>query len=232
VKNIYKEIEMNFKKYVRIKHGSAKDPVNANPENPAYEDLMDAVTALEKLPFPQGNHVAVLGSVFGYGSVCADFVRNTASHSVKLNLVNLSAETREKIKQAAPQIAFCQNPVDIAAAANGKAYVAVLKILLEAPEADILLCQGLFDVAFAGSGRPAGDDSLVKEISGIIKTSPKPVIFFCSPGHSFQGSGRENIVELPAISRVVRTAQFLVDYKNTLEVKALEANLGSGISFS
>jgi acyl-CoA synthetase (NDP forming) len=233
VKNIYKEIKLNFKKYVHIKHEPKKAPPVRKPENSDYEDLTDAVTALEKLPFPSGNHVAVLGSVCGYGSVCADFVRNTSSQAVKLNLVNLSEETRRKIKKAAPRIAFCENPVDIAAAASGEAYAAVLEILLEAPETDMLLCQGPFDVDFAeNEGRRAANEPLAEKISNVIEASSKPVIFFCSPGHFFQVPGRKNIVEFPTISRVIRAAQFLVDYKNTLMVKALEASLGQAISFS
>jgi acyl-CoA synthetase (NDP forming) len=223
---------VNFKKYMHITPGPEKAPEAGDSWNPDYEDLTDAVKALEKLPFPPGNRVAVIGSAFGYGSVCADFVRNTSSHSAKLHLVGLLGETQKAIKKAVPQIGFCQNPVDVTAAPNGEAYLCVLEILLNAPETDILLCQGPWDADFAESARLTVDDPLIKKISGVIEASPKPVIFFCSPGHSFQCPGQESIVEFPTLHRVIRVAQFLVDYKNALEIKALEAHLGSAISFS
>jgi acyl-CoA synthetase (NDP forming) len=232
VKYIYKEIKVNFKKYLPGMRDPRMALAAGNSWNPDHEELMDAVKTLEKLPFPAGNRVAVIGSVFGCGSVCADFVRNTATHSVKLHLVKLSEETQRKIKKAVPQIVFCQNPVDIAAVVSGEEYAAILQILLDASEADILLCQRPFDAEFAGSLQLEAEESLIKKIAGAVEFSSKPVIFFCSSGHSFQCPGQEIIVEFPTLSRVIRAAQLLVDYKNALEIKALEANLGSAISFS
>ena len=225
-------MQMEFKKYAKNVHRPNLANVSNNVRNALQVDVVDAIQALEKLPFPAGNRVAVLGSVLYSGSECAASVQKTAFSSTRLSLAKLSDDTRKKIQEAVPETIFCHNPVDISSKAGSEAYVAVLEVLLASPEVDILLCEGPFDMGLAACEEQHVKETLVENIAGLLENSCKPVLFFCSPGASFPGFWQNIIVGFPSIPRVINTVQFLVDFRDTLEVKILEGKLASAIRYS
>ena len=223
---------MDFKKLEKCNHHPKTKHKAGKVKNMHQEDIIDAVQTLAKLPFPSGNRVAVMGPVFGSGGECADHVESTIFHPTQLRLAKFSMATMKKIVVAAPEAFFFQNPVDLSSSTDNKTYAKILKILLDAPEVDMLLCQDPFDGDFPATEEPKVKEALADEIAALVKSSVKPVLFINNPEKVFPGTRKDAIVGFPTIPRVITAAQFLIDFKNTLEIKMLESQFSSAISFS
>ena len=177
------------------------------------EELCDAARALEKLPLPKGNRVAVLSPAGGYGVICSDYIE-TPSNRAPLCMARLSRETEEKIAKATFSFASCRNPVDVTASASVSMYGAAASAILEDPGVDILICLVFFSP-------PAMDRSLVEEIARRAKDSEKPLVVFAHHGPFTEGHlldfFRLGVVGYPSISRTVRAVRFLLERKALLE---------------
>ena len=89
------------------------------------EELFDWARALAWSPLPQGRGVAVLTNAGGPGVTAVDALEANGLH-----LAQLSAESKDRLRQILPPAASVSNPVDMLAAASPEQYGACLQVLL------------------------------------------------------------------------------------------------------
>ena len=97
----------------------------------SIEELFDMAMALEHLPLPRGNRVAIVTNAGGPGIIIAD-----ACEYSGLEVVELSPETQARLRDVFPAEASVRNPVDMIASATGKSYEVALKMVLDDPRVD------------------------------------------------------------------------------------------------
>jgi acetyl coenzyme A synthetase (ADP forming)-like protein len=97
-------------------------------------ELFDAVRLLANQPLPKGNRVAIVTNAGGRGIMCAD-----ACEAGGLQVVELSAELRERLRLLLPDEASTANPVDMIASATPAQYRAVVEAVGSSEEADALI---------------------------------------------------------------------------------------------
>jgi len=97
----------------------------------SIEELFDMAMALESLPLPAGNRVAIVTNAGGPGIIIAD-----ACEHLGLDVVELSPETQDQLRAAFPAEASVRNPVDMIASATAHSYEIALKMVLDDPRVD------------------------------------------------------------------------------------------------
>jgi len=97
----------------------------------SVQELFDIAMALEEQPIPAGNRVAIVTNAGGPGIMIAD-----ACESEGLEVVELSAETQERLRQVFPAEASVRNPVDMIASATSESYRVALEHILADPNVD------------------------------------------------------------------------------------------------
>jgi acetyl coenzyme A synthetase (ADP forming)-like protein len=98
------------------------------------EELIDAAGLLSSQPLPRGRRVGVLTNAGGLGILCAD-----ACEVEKLELPDLSEETRAALAEVLPGDGSLANPVDMLGSATGATYERVIPPLLADPRLDALI---------------------------------------------------------------------------------------------
>jgi acyl-CoA synthetase (NDP forming) len=177
------------------------------------EELCDAAKTLANLPPTKGNRVALLTPAGGYGVMGADHVE-LPKQRVPLVMASFSDKTKKKIRSMAVPYASVNNPVDLTASANDRLMAEVLKVILEDPGVDIVVCTAFFSPASI-------TNRLIPEIARCAKSSPKPVIVFTQYGpytdRYLRRFHKRGVVGFPSIGRAVRAARFLVERAFILE---------------
>lgn len=172
------------------------------------DEVFDAALAFTCQPLPGGNNVAILSNGGGASIVAADECERQG-----LNIVDLTPETRDKIKAVLPEFASSSNPVDTAGTVSFKIYAEVINALLLDPNVDALI---VIYVHTQMSNAIPPAEAVVE----IKQRSEKPVIS-CWMG----GSGTEEGVEilksgcLPNYSvpeRAVKALSALVKHRDFL----------------
>lgn len=97
----------------------------------SVEDLFDMAMALENQPIPGGNRVAIVTNAGGPGIIIAD-----ACESMGLDVVDLSDDTRARLRTVFPAEASVRNPVDMIASATADHYRIALDVILDDPRVD------------------------------------------------------------------------------------------------
>ncbi|HDR00239.1 MAG TPA: CoA-binding protein, partial [candidate division WOR-3 bacterium] len=97
-------------------------------------DLFAKAAALASQPPPGGSRVGILTNAGGIGIMATD-----ACIANGLELARLTDKTRTAMKQHVPPTASVSNPVDIIGDADEKRYAAVLKLLVEDENVDLVL---------------------------------------------------------------------------------------------
>jgi acetyl coenzyme A synthetase (ADP forming)-like protein len=97
----------------------------------SVQELFDIAMALEEQPIPAGNRVAIVTNAGGPGIMIAD-----ACESEGLEVVELSAETQERLRGLFPAEASVRNPVDMIASATSESYRVALEHILADPNVD------------------------------------------------------------------------------------------------
>jgi acetyl coenzyme A synthetase (ADP forming)-like protein len=100
----------------------------------SIEDVFDAALAFSCQPLPKGNNVAILSNGGGAAIVATD-----ECEKYGINIVDLTEETRQKIKSIVPEFASTSNPIDTAAAVSYKIYRKVIEALLLDKNVDALI---------------------------------------------------------------------------------------------
>jgi acetyl coenzyme A synthetase (ADP forming)-like protein len=98
------------------------------------EELVDVAALLSTQPLPPGRRVAVLTNAGGLGILCAD-----ACEAERLELTELSRETRAVLSDLLPREASVANPVDLLGSATAATYESALPPLLVDPRVDAVI---------------------------------------------------------------------------------------------
>lgn len=98
------------------------------------QEMFDLALTLSNQPLPLGRRVAILTNAGGPGILCAD-----TCEANRLQVPELSDETRGRLARFLPVEASKANPVDMIASAGPEHYRQAVEILLEAPEVDSIV---------------------------------------------------------------------------------------------
>ena len=128
------------------------------------EDVFDAALAFSCQPLPKGNNVAIVSNGGGASIVATDECEKQG-----INVVDLTEETREKIKKIIPEYASAGNPIDTAAASSYKIYNEVIQALLHDPNVDGVIV--IYVHSSISNAMPPA-----QAVVDAMKTSPKPII--------------------------------------------------------
>jgi acyl-CoA synthetase (NDP forming)/RimJ/RimL family protein N-acetyltransferase len=129
----------------------------------SMERLVDVSRLLLDQPLPAGPRVAIVGNSGGPGILAAD-----AAEAAGLSVVELAASTLDELRGAAPSAASYENPVDLGAGAQPELFADAVRVLLAAPEVDIVL--GVFtDTTVADPAQ------VVSQVAAVAADSGKPL---------------------------------------------------------
>ncbi len=98
------------------------------------DEMFDVAACLDNQPLPTGRRIAIVTNAGGPGILAAD-----ACDAAGLTVVDLSGETRERLRAILPATASRGNPVDMIASAGEAEYRDSIEAILRAPEVDSLL---------------------------------------------------------------------------------------------
>ncbi|MCX9075978.1 MAG: hypothetical protein OIN88_15235, partial [Candidatus Methanoperedens sp.] len=175
----------------------------------SIEDVFDAALAFSCQPLPKGNNVAILSNGGGAAIVATD---ECEKHGI--NIVDLTEDTREKIKNIVPEYASISNPVDTAAAVSYKIYREAIEALLHDPNVDALIV--IYVHTLMSNARPPA-----AAVAEMKKETQKPIIT-CWLG----GVGTEEGIEILKIGglpnysvpeRAVRALAALIRHREFLK---------------
>ncbi len=94
-------------------------------------DLFDYAVAFSKQPIPKGNRVAIITNAGGPGIMATD-----AAVRHKLQMAQLSDDTKQKLKEDLPPTASIRNPVDVIGDATHERYEAAVRHILNDENVD------------------------------------------------------------------------------------------------
>ena len=97
-------------------------------------ELFDVASILSRQPLPAGRRIAIVTNAGGPGILAVD-----ACQAHGLEVVELTAGTKDAIRQLLPAAAAVDNPVDMLASAPPAHYEAVLTLVLADPNVDSVL---------------------------------------------------------------------------------------------
>lgn len=178
------------------------------------DDLFDAALAFSCQPLPSGNNVAILSNGGGASIVAADECERQG-----LNIVDLTPETREKIKNVIPQFASNSNPIDTAGTVSFEIYDKSLKALHDDPNVDAIIVIYVHTMMFSAIP-PA--EAVVEMKQKCIKAKSRKPIIACWMG----GAGTDEGVEIlksgcipnyPVPERAVKALSCLIKHREFLD---------------
>jgi acetate---CoA ligase (ADP-forming) len=100
----------------------------------SMEEMIDTAIAFATQPLPQGKRVGIMTNAGGPGIIAVDECVQRG-----LLLPELTAESKDLLKEGLPREAYCENPIDTAATAGPPAFAAATKALLTDPNVDALM---------------------------------------------------------------------------------------------
>ena len=109
-------------------------------------EMFDLALTLSSQPLPRGRRVAILTNAGGLGILCAD-----ACEANGLEIHQLSAQTKRRLREFLSPAASVENPVDMIASASAEDFRKAVEILLCADETDALIILTI-DVGLADIG--------------------------------------------------------------------------------
>ena len=121
-------------------------------------------------PFCTGDRIAVLTNGGGNGVMAADAIDEN-----KLELAELSTNSKKKLKQVLPSHANINNPLDIIGDATSKRYADSLNVLINDDNIDAILVIVLFQT-------PTIDSSVTEVIIKAMEERKKPIIVAATGG--------------------------------------------------
>jgi acyl-CoA synthetase (NDP forming)/RimJ/RimL family protein N-acetyltransferase len=128
------------------------------------EALLDAVRVIDQQPAPGGPRVAIVGNSGGPEILAAD-----AAEVAGLQVVELGAPTRARVRAAVPTLAADRNPVDLGAAVQPEQLRTALDALVDSGEVDAIV------TVFAET-MAAVPDEVRAVIASVASTAPIPVV--------------------------------------------------------
>lgn len=167
------------------------------------DDMIDAMKIFKRGKSANGNRVVTISNSGAAGIAFADY-----SEALGLNLVSLSTETEEKIKQVIPPYGSPKNPVDITAQALKEQHIFIetVKIVVNDPEIDAIIVQTTF-------GGELGK-TICEKIAEIDRTTNKPIVVTVTGANEITGQGKEYLEK-------VGVPVYLTPYKTMVALKKL-----------
>jgi acyl-CoA synthetase (NDP forming) len=98
------------------------------------DEMFDVAECLDAQPLPAGSRVTIVTNAGGPGILAAD-----ACESAGLSVVELPADTREKLRACLSPAASLTNPIDMIATAGPDEYRRTVEIVLAAAETDAVI---------------------------------------------------------------------------------------------
>jgi acetyl coenzyme A synthetase (ADP forming)-like protein len=98
------------------------------------EQMLDVARVIVDQPLPNGPRLAIVGNSGGPGILAAD-----AATAAGLTVVQLDASTAQLLRRAVPTAGSWENPVDLGAGVPAMQLGEAVRILLDAPEVDMVL---------------------------------------------------------------------------------------------
>lgn len=165
----------------RIYSGIFKQVNAIQVEN--LEDLFSVASLFEKFSElkekMKGKKIQVITNGGGYGIICSD---NLSKNNMELS--ELSASTKQKIKKFMPSFANIGNPLDLMGDVTNERYKLALDACLDDPDVDLILLVVLYQT-------PLIDENVSDIISQASNMNKKPIIVVTN-SNSY---GEENIKE-------------------------------------
>ncbi|HSY16344.1 MAG TPA: GNAT family N-acetyltransferase [Jatrophihabitantaceae bacterium] len=129
----------------------------------SMQDMLDASRLLCDQPLPRGPRLAIVGNSGGPGILAAD-----AAERESLTVVELSADTKQRLSGVLAGAASHDNPIDLSAGAQPEDLARAVGILLQAPEVDMVLT--IFTETLVADSAAA-----VAAVAAASRESEKPV---------------------------------------------------------
>jgi acyl-CoA synthetase (NDP forming) len=184
------------------------------------EEIIDALKAFNGKKYPQGNRVATVVISGATGIMIAD---QLAEYNQEL--VPLSDQTKNRLREVVADYLPVDNPVDIASTLmlNPYIYKHCIQTLAEAEEVDSI-------IAHLPLGKSNGGLNFAKDVIDVAKTTDKPIIVLTTGSEEDLSPVRNYLNEnkVPAFSSVVSAAKslnYLLSYENILAEKEILATI-------
>lgn len=169
----------------------------------SLDELFEFVKIFNQ-PLPKGDRIGIVTNGGGLGILTTDVVEKK-----KLNLLDFSKETKEKLKKIIPSYANAQNPLDIIADAGPDLYNSVIKVMLKDEKIDAIIVIVLFQA-------PAIDERLLNIIINASDKKEKPIIVIAVGGDYTDGHRKildsYGVPTYQSPSDAVKALRKLVDY--------------------
>ncbi len=163
---------------IEILDGALKQVKAIRAKN--FREFISLLNIFSKSKNINGNRVAILTNAGGMGVLMTDALEIRG-----IPFSNFTSETYDKLKKTLPSYMPIGNPIDIAGDADSNRYDAVLKILEEADEVDIIVVVILPQT-------PALDtENLSKVLVDHYKNSKKPILLLIAGGDYTMKFARE-----------------------------------------
>jgi acetyl-CoA synthetase (ADP-forming) len=101
---------------------------------PTLDTLFEICKLFDYQPIPKGNRVGIISNTGGAGVLATD-----SASKFKLEIAQLSEETKKELRQVLPPMASTNNPVDVVASGGRREYKIATELLLKDSNVDILL---------------------------------------------------------------------------------------------
>ncbi|MFW9833089.1 MAG: acetate--CoA ligase family protein [Candidatus Thorarchaeota archaeon] len=101
---------------------------------PTLDTLFEICKLFDYQPMPKGNRVGIISNTGGAGVLATD-----SASDFKLEIAQLSEETKKELRQVLPPMASTNNPVDVVASGGRREYRIATELLLKDSNVDILL---------------------------------------------------------------------------------------------
>jgi acetyl coenzyme A synthetase (ADP forming)-like protein len=161
------------------------------------EELVDVAAILSTQPLPRGRRVAIVTNAGGLGILCAD-----ACEAAGLELVNLGAETRERLASAVPAEASLSNPVDLLGSATAETYADALPPIVGDEVVDAVI------VLFVPAAEVVAAD-VAASVANVRAGAEKPIVPVILAAEEQPGSYPYPESAARALGRAVERAEWL-----------------------
>ncbi len=138
-------------------------------------ELLLLAAALERTTLPTGRRVAIVGNAGGLGILMAD-----ALACEQLALAELASDTVAALQAHAPSHAAVTNPVDLTATVSATQFGAALRVVLDDPGIDAVVC--VYVPVLADEAQPT-----FAVIADTTRDSTKPVLLLSDEGAAESG---------------------------------------------
>ncbi len=136
-------------------------------------DLLIAINALQNLPRPKGNRLAIVTNGGGAGVLATD-----SAEIMGLKLAELSQQTIDRLRKVLPPAASPYNPVDILGDAPADRYRKAIEIVLSDDDVDMVMVIALLQSPALNA------DELIDVLKYFKDRTSKPFVFI-APGGSY-----------------------------------------------